>query len=329
MKSFVLLFTCVLLVSWTKTVAQPPTPLRVAQTIPLSGVEGRIDHLAVDIMGRRLFVASLENNTLEVIDLQAGKRLRHIEGLHEPQGITLCPQSNRLYVANGASGTCMVYDGRSLNLLETLSGIADADNIRYDDSAGKVYIGYGGGAIAALDAVSGKRLANIPLQGHPESFQLEKKGQRLFVNVPTAGHIAVIDRTKNAVLATWAVTAARSNFPMALDEAHNRLFVGCRNPARLLVYDTTTGKLTSQLPIDGDTDDLFYDAERGCLYISCGAGFLDIVKQASPDHYKVTHRIPTAPGARTSLYVPEFKRIYLAVPHRGGQQAEIRVFTTP
>ncbi len=177
-----------------------------------------------------------------------------------------------------------------------------------------------------LDAVTGKRLGDIPLRGHPESFQLEKSGRRIFVNVPTADHsIAVVDREKHGVIATWFLEA-RSNFPMALDEADQRLMVVARSPARLIVLDTSSGNAVMSVPTVGDADDLFYDATHKRVYISGGEGFIDTFQQADPDHYLPLGRIKTAPGARTSYFVPELKRLYLAVPRRGQQAAEIRVY---
>lgn len=303
-------------------------PVARVQVIALPGVEGRIDHMAADPAGKRLYMAALGNNTLEVMDLGAGKRVHTISGLHEPQGIRYVPSRHRLFVANGQSGDCVAFDATSFQKLQSIALGDDADNVRFEEKANRVYVGYGGGAIGILDAGSYKNLGNIALAGHPESFQLEEHGSRIFVNVPDAGQIAVLDRRKQKAVATWPVTAARSNFPMALDEANHRLFVGCRAPSRLLVYDTHSGKVTASLRIVGDTDDLFYDASRKRLYISGGEGYLDVVAQESPDHYTRLQHIPTAPGARTSFFVPELSRLYVAVPHRGNQATSLFVFAT-
>ena len=302
--------------------------LSVVQAIPLPGVEERIDHLAVDVRRRRLFVAALGNNTVEVVDLNKGVRVRSIPGFHEPQGISFVPDNNRIFVANGKDGSCDMLDGDSFHRVQNVNFAEDADNVRYDPAAKLIYVGYGSGALGILNATDGRRLGDIKLAGHPESFQLEKSGSRIFVNVPAAGHIAVVDRRKNALLSTWAVERARSNFPMALDEPGRRLFVGCRKPPRLLVYDTTTGKLAADLGICNDTDDIFYDPARKLVYVACGEGVLNIVQQKGADQYQPLAGIPTAAGARTALFVPEFNRFYLAVPHRGTQGAEIRVYAT-
>lgn len=302
--------------------------LKQETSIPLPGVEKRIDHLSVDLTHHRLFLAALGNNTIEVIDLAASKQVRSLTGLHEPQGIIFVSASNRVFAANAQGGDLNIYDASSYANLGTVPLGEDADNVRYDAKAGRVYVGYGSGALAVLDAGSLKRVGNVPLAGHPESFHLEKNGSRIFVNVPDAGQIAVLDRVSQKLLTTWPVTVARANFPMALDEVHHRLFIGCRDPAMLLVYDTQSGKVVASLPIVGDTDDLFYDAAAKRIYVSGGEGFLDVISQVTPDRYERIGHIPTAPGARTSFFVPELKKLYIAVPHRGNQAARLLVFTT-
>ncbi len=307
--------------------AQQSAPLRLVQTIPLPGVEGRIDHFAVDTKGQRLFVSALGNNTLEVLDLRAGtgKRVHTISGLHEPQGVSYASEFNKIFVANGNDGSLRIYDGSSFDPIATLDFKDDADNVRYDRAAKRIYVGYGDGALGIVDAATGKRLGDIKLDAHPESFQLEASGPRIFVNVPKAGHIAVVDRERRAVVAKWPITTARANFPMALDEAHQRLFVTCRRPAELLVFDMASGKQVTSLPVVGDADDMFYDLSHHRIYISGGEGFISVVEQRDADHYQVIAKIPTASGARTSFLIPDV-RLYLPVPHRTNQAAEIRVY---
>jgi DNA-binding beta-propeller fold protein YncE len=305
-------------------------PLTLDKTIPMPKVEGRIDHMAADVAGQRLFVAALGNNTVEVLDLKAGTTIQSLPGFAGPQGIAYVPEFNRLFIANGNDGTCRILDGQSLKTITSVQCGDDADNVRYDKPAGRIYVGYGAGALAVLDIKTGAKVADIKLAAHPESFRLETGGPRIFVNVPNAGHIAVVDREKGEITATWPLKEAKSNFPMSLDEAGHRLFSGCRNPARLLVYDYSTpaGRLVTSLLISRDTDDLFYDAANKLIYVSCGEGTIDIIRQTDVDHYAAVKSIPTAAGARTSLFVPELRILCLAVPHRGNQVAQIRVFKT-
>jgi hypothetical protein len=306
--------------------AEESTPLRLVQTIPLPNVEGRIDHMAVDLKGQRLFIAALGNNTVEVLDLRAGQRIRSITGLHEPQGVGFIPESNKIFIANAKSGACDIFDGSSFKLAKSVMFSDDADNIRYDANTRRVYVGYGSGGLGVIDAATGDQLGDIKLDGHPESFQLEKSGRRIFVNIPTSQKVAVVDREKRAVTAAWPIPAAKENFPMALDEEHHRLFVGARKPAKLMVFDTESGKLVTSLDSPGDADDIFYDGTRKRIYISGGEGFIGIIQQQDADHYKILTKISTPSGARTSFYVSELNRLYLAVPHRLGQKAEVRVY---
>lgn len=301
--------------------------LTLVKTIPLPDVRGRIDHLALDVHGQRLFVAALGNNSVEVIDLAAGKRIQSISGCSEPQGLAFVPAENRLVIANGGSGVVKILDATSFETIKTITGLPDADNVRYDAKSDLVYVGYGDGALAVIRAKTGKRIGDIQLAGHPESFQLEQNGPRLFVNVPDAEQVAVVDRDRRGVVDTWPMKEFGGNFPMALDETNHRLFIGCRSPARLAVRDMTTGKVVASVAIDGDTDDLFYDADRKLIYVSCGGGFIDVLEQLNADSYQVRERVPTRSGARTSYFSSAQGELYLAARAgliSGG--AEIRVY---
>jgi DNA-binding beta-propeller fold protein YncE len=302
------------------------SPLVLVQSIELPGVEGRIDHLSIDVAGGRLYVAALGNNSVEVVDLTTGIRLRSLGGFHEPQGIQVLPDQKAIVVANGQSGTLQLIDDATFHTATTVPLSEDADNVRYERTSKRLYVGHGNGTLAVLDATNWHVLGAIPLAGHPESFQLESAGPRAFVNVPDAGQVAVVDRQAMKLLTTWPVVGARSNYPMALDEAGHRLFIGCRRPAMVLVLDAASGKRVGSVETVGDTDDLFYDSQRRRLFVSGGEGFIDVFNAADPDHLTRITRLTTAIGARTSLFVPDQNRLYLAVPHRGAQGAQVRVF---
>lgn len=306
--------------------AANPEPLKLVQTIPLPGVKGRFDHFSVDAKGNRLFVAALGNNTIEVVDLAAGKRIRSIPGMSKPQGVLYLEEQDRIAVANGGDGTFKLCNSRSFDLLKSIGSLEDADNMRFDSKRKRIYVGYGSGALAVVDPFTLEHSEAVKLAGHPESFQLEKKGSRIFANVPDANQIAVIDRDKEKVLTSWPMKEFQANFPMALDEANHRLFVGCRKPARLVVFDTEAGKPVADLAISGDTDDLFYDAKRKRIYVSCGEGSLDVISQDSAETYKLLTKLHTSSGARTCFYSSDLDRLCLAVPDRGNQKAEIRVY---
>jgi DNA-binding beta-propeller fold protein YncE len=249
-----------------------------------------------------------------------------VPGFREPQGIAFLPDAKLVAVANGQGEGVQFIDASDYHPIKAVRLGDDADNVRYDLSAKRLFVGFGGGALATVNPTDGKVLGEAKLAGHPESFQLERTGSRVFVNVPAAGQIAVVDRAAMKVTATWPIVGAKSNFPMALDEANHRLFVGCRQPAKVLVYDTTTGKESGSFDIVGDTDDLFYDAARKRLYVSGGEGYLDVFQEQDTSRFARIAHVATAAGARTSLFVSEQARLYLAVPHRGNQKAEIRIY---
>jgi DNA-binding beta-propeller fold protein YncE len=307
--------------------------------IALTKVEGRMDHMSVDVKGQRLFATAFDNHTLEVIDLKTGRQIHTIPGLNNPQGAFYDPASNRLFVACGGDGTVKIFDGTTFQLLQTVTLDLDADNVRFDARGKHIVVGFGGekflagkvsrpgggGALAVLDLM-GKKVAEIPTDAHPESFQLEKTGTRVFINVPDKQEVEVADLVKGTVLAHWKVTCT-TNFPMALDEAHHRLFVGCRIPAQLAVFDTETGKIVASPAMVEHTDDLFYDASKGRVYV-LGEGFIDVWQQKDPDHYERIQRVPTPADARTGLFVPDLGLLFETIPHHGAQGAQIDVYET-
>jgi DNA-binding beta-propeller fold protein YncE len=308
------------------TIRAQTAPLKLTKTIALPGVEGRIDHLAFDAAGERLFVCALGNNTVEVVDLRKGVRVHSITGLGAPQGIAYIPESNRIFVANDKGGICKIYDGKSFQAVGELDFKDDADNVRYDSATKLIYVGFGSGGIAVVNAPDGKQIGSIKLSAHPEAFELEKTGKRIFVNLPNSRHVAVIDRDKSEVVATWKTDLAFGNFPMALDEANHRLFIGCRMPSKLVVFNTDSGDVVAKIDISGDPDDVFYDSKRHRIYAICGAGKIDIIEQTDANNYKALTKIDTAEGARTGLFVSERDTLFVAVPHHGSQKAEIRAY---
>jgi DNA-binding beta-propeller fold protein YncE len=328
-----------LLVLSGAALGQEAPALSPKEPIHLTKVEGRMDHLGIDVKGQRLFATAFDNHTLEVIDLRTGRQLHTIQGLDEPQGAFYDAATNRLFEANGGDGTVKIFDGTTFQLLQTVTLDLDADNVRYDARSKHVVIGYGGekflagkvarpgggGALAVLDS-TGKKIAEIDMDAHPESFQLEKIGTRVFVNVPDKQEVEVADLVKGTVLARWPVTCT-TNFPMALDEIDHRLFVGCRIPARLAVFDTDTGKVVASPTIVEHTDDLFFDASKSRIYI-LGEGFIEAWQEKDPDHYDLIGRYPTPADGRTGLLVPDLGELFETIPHHGQQGAEILVYET-
>lgn len=301
--------------------AQSLSPLKLVQTIPLPGVEGRIDHMALDETRNQLFIAALGNNSLEVVNLKT-RTVKSLKGFSEPQGVVVLSVQGQVFVTNGGDGTGVFLNAETLEIKRRINIGPDADNVRFDGT--RLFVGYGS-ALAMLNT-QGAKLLDVKLEAHPESLQFEtdKTGAtaRVFVNVPGANHIAVVDLEKRAVTATWPVPTA-SNFPMAFDSSRHRLLIATRSPARLIAFDTSTGKVIANLEAVGDADDVFVDGSR--IYVSGGAGFISVVETQKEELKEVT-RVNTAAGARTALFDPTGKRLFIAVPHRGNQAAAIQIF---
>lgn len=307
-------------------------PLVFTEAIPLENAKGRFDHFAIG--AGNLFVAALGSNAVEVINI-GGRILDHtIADIPDPQGIAFSPETNKIFVASGR-GKVYIYDGKSYDQIATVDFEGGADNLRYDAATKRVYVGCGDdektGAIAMIDAITNQRLAEeYKLGGEPESFQLEKAGPNVYVNVPDLKQIVVVNRATKEIK-HWPLQGVESNFPMALDEGDHRLFVGVHVPPRLAVYDTTSGRLVAALPSVQDADDLYFDSDRKRVYMPGGEGFISVFRMTDPDHYKLLAKIPTAIGAKTAGYYGKqrkgFDRFYLAVPARGGTPAEVRIYT--
>lgn len=310
--------------------SQNSAPLRLVDTLRLPDVHGRIDHFDSDPARERLFMSALGNNTLEVFDLSSNKLIHTIRGLHEPQGVTWAPKSSRIFIANGDDGTVRIFDGETFQPLKTVHLASDADDTRLDEGAQQVFVGYGepgNAGIAILDGATGNEVGVIPLPAHPEGFQLEQSGARMYVNIPSANNVvAVVDRLGRKIIAMWKLGKARDNFPMALDQTHHRLFIVCRTPAELLVLNSDSGKILAEIPCVAHADDAWYDALNQRIYVSGGDGFITVVSQQDPDHYRKIADFRTVPGGRTSFLAPQIGRLYLGVWGLHGQPEELRVY---
>jgi hypothetical protein len=295
-------------------------------TIPLPNVSGRIDHLAVDLGRKRLFIAEVGNNTLDAIDMVTQKPVHRIAGLDEPQGVVYLPGPDLIAIGNGGDGAVRFFSGADFSPRGVVSLGDDADNVREDPRNGHVIVGYGGGGLAVIDPLKPAKLADIPLTGHPESFRLSLSTGRIFVNVARAGRITPIDLASGKPLANWTPRGLTANFPMNLDEAGHAVIVVFRSPSKLALFDMTTGAMIASADTCGDSDDVFFDEKRQRIYVSCGAGFIDVF-QREPAQLTRLLRLATTSGARTSLFVPELDRLFLAV-RAGliGSSASIQVY---
>ena len=205
-------------------------PLQLETKIPLGDVRGRIDHMAVDLKRQRLFVAELANDSLGVIDLANRKLIRTIAGLKEPQGVGYEPSTDTLYVANAGDGSVRLFEGSDYNAVGRIELGSDADNIRVDAAAKRVFIGYGSGALAVIDPSTHSKVADVPLKAHPESFQIDPDTSQIFVNVPDARGIAVVNISSRTQVATWPLDRD-GNFPMAVDRGHRLYRLGLSRPS--------------------------------------------------------------------------------------------------
>ncbi|WP_414474376.1 YncE family protein [Microvirga sp. M2] len=305
--------------------AAEPMPLQLEAKIPLGDVKGRIDHMAVDLARQRLFVAELGNDSVGIIDLGASKVASRIRGLKEPQGVGYDASTDTLYVANAGDGSVRLFHGEDLKEAKRLELGDDADNVRIDSPGNRVIVGYGAGALAIIDAKENRKVGEIALHGNPESFRLESGGSRIFVNVPDAHAIEVADRESRKVVAKWRTGRSSANFPMILDEASWQVLVVFRNPALLTAYSMQDGASAASATTCGDADDVFVDAKRHRVYVSCGEGYLDIFERDEGSFRRTAHLL-TASGARTVLFVPELDRLFLAVRASAHEPAAIWVY---
>jgi len=314
---------------------QTSAPLKLLQKIPMPNVQGRLDHSAVDLKGKRLFVAALgdNQNTVEVIDLKSGKRVASIPGQSKPQGVFYSSDLKKLFVANGTDGTCKIFDASTLKPIDSLAIGADADHVGYDPATEYLYVGVGdakSGALSVIDTRTNKHVEDIKTDARPGGIKFDKSSAQIFVTLAGATNLGIVDRKKREQLATLPVTGVQGNVSLALDDKDHRLFAGSRNPPMLTVFDTASGKQISQVEGIAGIDDLWYDAKNHRIYASGGrgtdVGFVYVYQQKSADQYELVSKIPTAASAGTSLWVPELNRLYVAAPASEKEDAGVLVF---
>jgi YVTN family beta-propeller protein len=301
--------------------------LQLQKEIPLPNVKGRIDHMAINLKEKVLYVAALGNNSVEVIDLNNGVVLTSIKGMNEPQGVAYLPEQNEIAVASGGNGDCIFFNASSFEKVATVHLAGDADNIRYDAAERKMYVGYGSGGMAMIDPAAHKQTGEVKLPSHPESFQLDKRNNRMYVNLPDDKSIAVIDLKSFTVADTWKINKYKANFPMAVDTANNLVFVGFRHPAVLASYNAISGDQMSTNELVGDVDDIFYHSDKQEILASGGGGAINIFKRENGKRYKAVANILTRDGARTSLLVPSLQAFILAARAGNGKDAALLIYT--
>lgn len=301
-------------------------PLQLEEQIPVPGVAGRLDHFSADAKRRRLFVSALGNNSLEVIDVFAGRVIHSIKGLAQPQGPLYVPGVDKLYVANAEDGKVRVYDGATYALRKTIDFGKDPDNMRYDEASKTVFVGFGedDGGIAMIDPKTDERVGKVyKTEGHPESFQIEASGGHIFVNVPDAGNVVESIDRKTGTATKWPLKGLRANYAMALNEEDHRLFTITRKTPMMVVLDTQTGSEVARLRAAGECDDVFFDAGRKRIYVIGAEGFISVFQQNDPDHYELIANVPSGIGIRTGFYFTNRDRFYVAVPAKGSEPAQV------
>jgi DNA-binding beta-propeller fold protein YncE len=317
-------FACVSL-SQTAWAADTPQPLVLDRRVALAHVSGRIDHMAVDLHRHRLFVAELGNDSVDAVDLASGALLHRLTGLKSPQGVAYVPSADVIVVANAGDGTVEFFGGDDFAARRSLNLGDNADNIRVDPRSGHVVVGYGEGDLAIIDPATCTKLRDVKLPGHPESFQIDPQANRAYVNVPDAGQIAVVDLAAGRQVAKWTVAGLAQNFPMALGDSGATIATVFRSPPELVFLDSRTGAVTGSSLTCADADDVFFDARRQRIYVSCGAGVVDVFSRDATDIRHIA-RIQTSSGARTSLFAPELDELYIAERARLLEDAAIAVF---
>jgi YVTN family beta-propeller protein len=338
------------------------TPLEFTTSIPMFNVTGRIGHMAYNNKLQLIYVAALSNNTMQVVDMQSKKVIHSIKSLNQPNGVAFNPATDMIFIACFGDGLCRGFNSNTYSEAnsQNLGGIVNT--VIYSPLSQRLYIGYGEGAVAVYDANSIKIKSTIKLPAHPESFQIDENSNILFVNIPKTRQLDIIDLKNNVIKNSWKIEEAAENYPMALDTANHRLFIGCRNPAKLLVLDSETGNKIASIDIYGDVNDIFYNSITKQIYVCCGEGYLNIIKQdikqveqvikqdtkqatkgkagtkqvkqnikqqtklVKQDTYETISKIFTSAGARTALFIPELNQLIVAAPAASGKDAQLMIY---
>ncbi|MGO8915193.1 MAG: hypothetical protein ACLQJR_04740 [Stellaceae bacterium] len=290
--------------------AQAEEPLALDAKIALPDIIGRLDGIAVDLAHQRLFVAELGNDSVGMVDLATRKFVRRLPHLKEPRGLGYLPSNETLYVVSALDGMLRLFTGAALAPAGTVALGQNPEEIRVDAAAGLIYVGYGSGAIAVIDAATREVRRRIKLGEHPEGLALAPDGKRLYVNVPAAHEVAVVDLTADKPPAIWP-QEGRENVPLALDGERVVTIFG--RPPQLAALSPKDGKTLATLATCADAGDVFVDATRHRVYVVCGEGVVDVIERADPGYRRLA-RVPTGPGARTALFIPELDRLVVAVP---------------
>lgn len=321
----------------TAPAATGAATLSLVGKVELPGYTGDFDHFEVDLKGHRLFLAAEDHDTLEVFDLATAKHLKTLAGLVEtPHGLLYLPDVNKLIVTQtGGDGLTKVIDGSTYKIVDSFKHRPGADSMGYDAGRKRLYVVAGGrdmkqpdSYLIEIDPYTGKIFGELKFDTDKvEAMAIEANGDKIFINVTGKNEIAVLDKTTRAVKAIWPVKEAEKNAPVAFDEARHRLFVVTRQPGRLLVVNADTGATIANFKAPERTDQVIFDKATQRVYVLGGEGYIGVFEEKDADHVVELPRVPSAPGAKTGILVPELHKLYVAAsPGETKATAAVLVF---
>lgn len=337
LKQLVLLSVACFLPVAPNALAAPktPAPLILVHRFKLPGyVTGRFDHFGVDLAGNRLFLAAENMHEVLIMNWRTGAVIHRMPNVDIPHAIVYQESGNRIYVTDGGVGALKVFDGKTYRLIKSIKLQLDADSVAYDQTMRYLYIVNGGedahqptSLVSVIDTNADTKAGEVTIDSpHVEAMAVDTASSRLYVNNTGKNKIDVVDREKYRFITSWPVTLCKQNVPAALDEANNRLFVGCRS-GEISIFDTQTGKEIQGLPIGKGIDDLTFDPKNKRIYASCGTdGRVYVFQQKSADDYELLGSVSSGPGARNSRYIASLRELYVSVPAHQGAAAEVLVY---
>ncbi|QUD89601.1 YncE family protein [Phenylobacterium montanum] len=296
-------------------------PLKLVGRTELPGYSGDFDHFGVDLKGDRLFLAAEDHGTLEVFRLSTGEHLKTVTGVETPHSILFMPDQNRLLVTDSGSGMTKILDATSYAVVGSVKLTPGADSVGYDAPRGRLYVVTGGKDVdmkdcylEEIDPTTGEEYSKVHFDSnHTEALAVEQQGDRIFINITDKNFLAVIDKKTGQVTAQWPIKEAEQNAPIAMDEAHHRLFVVTRKPGKLVVLNADSGQSIASFKAPERTDEVVFDKANGRVYVLGGEGYIGVFQEDDPDHYSELARIPSGVAAKTGILVPQLNRLFVAV----------------
>jgi DNA-binding beta-propeller fold protein YncE len=307
--------------------AQEKPPLKLIETTPLPGFSGDFDHLTADLKGNRLFLAAEDHKTVEVFDLKSGKPIHSITGFGQPHALVYLPDSNKLIVTDGDDfGRVALVNGENYETTDTIKLPDGVDGAVFNPINKYYYVESGGKTehqLNIIDTKNFKHVGDITLPGnHSEAMVIDRAGKKMYVNLTAVSTVGVVDLQSGKLTTQWPIADAKVQNSMALDEANHRLFIATRMPPKFFVLDTESGKIVASLLCAPINDDMWFDVARKRVYVT-GSDTTSVIAQRDADHYEQIAEIPTGFRAKTSLYIPQLNRLYVAVSGKGKPDAKL------